>query len=164
MKCATHPNVETNLACSKCGKPICPKCLVQTPVGARCRQCARADRLPTYALKPVHYLRAVAAMLGTSIAVGFVWVLLDVMVPFASFFQIILAAGAGYIIAELVSRSVNQKRGPVLAVIASVGVIISYVVTVVVPFGTFFPGFGPGFLFDLIAIVVGIVVAVGRLR
>ncbi len=35
MKCATHPEVDTNLRCGKCGKPICLRCLVQTPVGDR---------------------------------------------------------------------------------------------------------------------------------
>lgn len=163
MKCATHPDVETSLACSKCGKPICPRCLVQTPVGARCRDCARADKLPTYAVKPTHYLKAIGAMLGTAIACGFIWAVIDASISFFSF-NIILAGGAGYAIAEVVSRSVNRKRGPVLAVIASFGVIISYVITIILPFGHFFPGFGPGFLFDLLALVVGIVVAVNRLR
>lgn len=40
MRCALDPDTETNLTCGKCGQPICPKCLVQTPVGARCPQCA----------------------------------------------------------------------------------------------------------------------------
>src|SRR3989304_4969303 len=33
MQCATHPGVETELRCATCGKPICPDCLVGTPVG-----------------------------------------------------------------------------------------------------------------------------------
>ena len=164
MKCATHPDVETSLACSKCGKPICPRCLVQTPVGARCRDCARADRLPTYALQPTHYLKAIGVMVVVSIAAGFAWVLAEAVIPFLGIFNIMLAGGVGYVIAELVSRAVNRKRGPVLAVIASIGVLMAYVTTIILPFGHFFPGFGPGFLFDLIALVVGIVVAVGRLR
>jgi len=48
MQCATHPNVETELACSRCGKAICARCLVHTPVGARCRECANVRRIPTY--------------------------------------------------------------------------------------------------------------------
>ena len=48
MRCATHPGVETALKCSKCGRPICPKCMVETAVGARCPECARLYRLPTF--------------------------------------------------------------------------------------------------------------------
>ena len=48
MQCATHPDVETELGCSRCGKAICPRCLVHTPVGARCRECANVRRIPTY--------------------------------------------------------------------------------------------------------------------
>jgi len=33
--CARHRNT-TQLTCARCGKPICPRCLVQTPVGFMC--------------------------------------------------------------------------------------------------------------------------------
>ena len=35
MACATHPEVETGLSCGRCETLICPRCLVQTPVGTR---------------------------------------------------------------------------------------------------------------------------------
>ena len=34
QRCSYHPEVETGLACGKCGTYICPRCMVQTPVGA----------------------------------------------------------------------------------------------------------------------------------
>ena len=37
--CARH-SVETNIACSRCADPICPKCMVYTPVGNKCEGCA----------------------------------------------------------------------------------------------------------------------------
>lgn len=40
MRCARHPSVETELSCSRCGTPLCPRCLVQTEVGQRCPTCA----------------------------------------------------------------------------------------------------------------------------
>jgi len=39
--CYRHPSRETNVACSNCGKPICPDCMTSTPVGMRCPDCAR---------------------------------------------------------------------------------------------------------------------------
>ena len=39
MYCANHPNVETELTCGRCDKPVCTRCIVHTEVGIRCRQC-----------------------------------------------------------------------------------------------------------------------------
>ncbi|MBI2829807.1 MAG: hypothetical protein HYX81_01465 [Chloroflexi bacterium] len=167
MKCAAHPDVETNLTCSKCGKPICPRCLVQTPVGARCPQCARLDKLPTYSMTRVYYLRAISAALGTAIFCGIIWALISVQLPFL-YFNFLLAAGVGYAIAEVMSLSVNRKRGVPLAIIAGIAVIMSYLISVGrtwgLPWGLPFPMFMPGLLFDLLALAFGIFVAVNRLR
>lgn len=39
--CYRHPGRETNVACSRCARPICPDCMISTPVGMRCPECAR---------------------------------------------------------------------------------------------------------------------------
>src|SRR5215211_133055 len=39
--CYRHPNRETGVLCSNCGRPICPECMTSTPVGMRCPECAR---------------------------------------------------------------------------------------------------------------------------
>jgi membrane associated rhomboid family serine protease len=39
--CYRHPSRETGVACSSCGRPICPDCMTPTPVGMRCPECAR---------------------------------------------------------------------------------------------------------------------------
>lgn len=167
MKCAAHPDVQTNLTCSKCGKPICPRCLVQTPVGARCPQCAPLHRLPTYSMTPIYYLRAIGTALGTAIFCGIIWALVSVQLPFL-YFNFLLAAGAGYAIAEVVGLSVNRKRGAPLAIIAGIAVTMSYLISIGrmwgLPWGLPFPLFLPGLLFDLLALALGIFVAVNRLR
>lgn len=38
--CYRHPNRETNVACSRCARPICPDCMTPSPVGMRCPECA----------------------------------------------------------------------------------------------------------------------------
>ncbi len=38
--CYRHPNRETGVSCSNCGRPICPECMTSTPVGMRCPECA----------------------------------------------------------------------------------------------------------------------------
>lgn len=39
--CYRHPNRETNVSCSSCGRPICPDCMTPTPVGMRCPECSK---------------------------------------------------------------------------------------------------------------------------
>jgi len=154
MKCATHPGVETNLRCGKCGKPICPKCMVQTPVGARCRDCAKLYKLPTYRVSAKYYLRAISTALGMAIVCGVVWGVVRGFVPFF-FLNLLLAPGAGYAIGEVVSISVNRKRGKGLAMVAGIAVAISYLVSLL---------FGLFHIIDLLALALGIFVAVTRLR
>ena len=161
MKCATHPGVETNLRCGKCNKPICPKCMVQTPVGAKCPECARLYKLPTYRVSTVYYLRASGTALGIAIVTGLVWGVISGFVPFF-YLNLILAGGAGYAIGEVVSLSVNRKSSRGLAAIAGIAVVISYLVNIFsfggLPFGPF------RIIFDLVAIGIGIYVAVKRIR
>jgi membrane associated rhomboid family serine protease len=40
--CYRHPNRETFLSCSECGRPICPECTYDAPVGQKCPECIRA--------------------------------------------------------------------------------------------------------------------------
>jgi len=117
MKCSAHPAVETNLRCGKCGKPICPRCMVQTLVGARCPDCAKLYKLPTYRVSAKYYLRAIGTALGMAIACGVAWGLVGALVPFF-YLNLLLAPAAGYAIGEVVSLAVNRKRGRGLATVA----------------------------------------------
>ena len=165
MRCAAHPDTETNLKCGKCGKPICPRCLVQTAVGARCRECAGQYKLPTYRVSAGHYLKAGGVALVVAVVCGIVWGIIESLLPFR-FFTLIVGGGIGYLIGEAVSRAVNRKRGKALAVIGSLAVVVSYIMTFavyLVRFG-FIPLGGLSWLFTLGAIGIGIWIAMNRLR
>ena len=161
MKCAAHPRVETNLRCGKCGKPICPKCMVQTLVGARCPECARLYKLPTYRVSTAYYLRAAGTALGMAIVCGVIWGVVNLFLPFF-FLNLLLGAGVGYAIGEVVGLAVNRKRGRGLAAVAGAGVAISYLVSILLffslPFGLF------PILLALASVALGIFIAVTRLR
>jgi membrane associated rhomboid family serine protease len=49
--CFRHPDRETYLSCSRCGRPACPDCLRSAPVGQHCVECVhegnRGVRQPT---------------------------------------------------------------------------------------------------------------------
>jgi hypothetical protein len=160
-RCTAHPDVETNLRCGKCGQPICPKCLVQTPVGARCRDCARLYKLPTFRISALYYLRASGTALGMAIVTGLAWGIIGHFLPFY-FLNLLLAAAIGYAIGEVVSLSVKRKRGLWLAVIGGLAVAISYVVNIF-SFGSI--TFSQStIVFDLVGLGLGIYMAVTRLR
>ena len=54
--CYRHPDRETGVSCSSCGRPICPECMTPTPVGMRCPECARErTRVTRGALGPGRY-------------------------------------------------------------------------------------------------------------
>ena len=115
--CAAHPTVETALRCGRCDVPICPRCLVQTPVGARCASCARLRPHPLYEVHPRHYLRAAAVGLGVALAGGLV-------VPFIPFFTLFAILFLGWLTGEAVSVAANRKRGRGLALVAAAATVL----------------------------------------
>lgn len=161
MRCATHPDVETGLTCSKCGKPICPRCSVQTAVGARCAQCAKLSKLPTFKLSRTDYAKSILVSLGAAVVSGILWYLIRWFTPFMVFFNLLIAAGVGYGIGEATSFSVNRKRGLFLKTIAGICVLLAFVIgnQVILP-GHFVASFN---LFNIIAIAIGVYLAVSRL-
>ena len=159
MRCASHPNIETNLSCGRCGKPVCTKCVVQTLVGPRCPDCANLKRLPTYEISTRHYLIAIGVGVGFAIVAGVAWALIWRAIPFLS---LLTAAGVGYAIGELISRATNRKRGPGLQVIAGVSVLISFATNYL--FAAYFLSVPWFSLYTIIGLALGIFIAVTRLR
>src|SRR6478609_7777414 len=39
--CFHHTNRETGRACTRCGRPACPDCLIQASVGSQCFECVK---------------------------------------------------------------------------------------------------------------------------
>ena len=165
FRCARHPDVETNLRCGKCGTPICPKCMVQTPVGARCPDCARVKKIPVYDVPPLYYLRAIGAGFGAGIGTGLVWGLIHINLP-TFFFNILLAAGAGLLIGEIITRSVNRKKGTGLAIIGGLCVLLACGIAYAVEINRFgFPGINLLRMgYEFLSAAVGVFLAVNRLR
>ena len=117
MYCAKHPGVETYLRCGKCGKPICTRCIVQTPVGARCRQCAGLRKLPQFEVSPWLLGRSAAAGLGASFVT---WLLISIL-PYLRFFLSILV---GFAVGEVMSRLAQRRSNRYLEVAAVLAVVI----------------------------------------
>ncbi|MFJ5230228.1 rhomboid family intramembrane serine protease [Kitasatospora sp. NPDC088391] len=39
-RCPRHPERETGVSCTRCGRPVCPECMVPAAVGFQCPECA----------------------------------------------------------------------------------------------------------------------------
>ena len=46
--CYRHPGVRAGVSCQRCGRPICPQCMVQASVGFHCPECAKTGRQRVY--------------------------------------------------------------------------------------------------------------------
>ena len=137
--------------------------MVQTPVGARCRECARLRRIPTYNITLAQYTKAVAVALVLSIVTGIFWSRLRSWLSFL-YLDFILALLIGYAIGELVSLSINKRRGTKLQVLAGLAVVLSYITSrtdLVNGSINIFVDFN---IWSLFALFVGVVVAINRLR
>src|SRR5690348_6022704 len=63
--CYRHPDRETGLSCSDCGRPICADCATFAPVGIRCPDHAGVRRGPTTRVRPRPVRRAPGVALAS---------------------------------------------------------------------------------------------------
>lgn len=125
--CMVHPTVETTLRCNKCGRPMCTKCAVQTPVGYRCKQCVRGQQDVFYKATNKDYLIAGAVSLGLGLVAGLI-------VPrLGLFFSLILSAAVGSIIAQAVLRLTGRRRGRYTGYVVAAGIVVSSIPALIEP-------------------------------
>ena len=158
--CFWHTDVETGLSCSRCSKLICAQCLVQAPVGIRCRECGKAQPMPTYDVRPANYTLGIGVAVLLMILGTPAWVILDnLLLVFGAYGPVsgLMAIVFGYVTGDLVSRTVNRKRNALLAIVACTVVVLAYLVS------RLFSPFGFG-LMDVLFLGVGAFLAWQRLR
>jgi tetratricopeptide (TPR) repeat protein len=119
LYCANHPNVETMLRCNRCGKPICTRCAVRTPVGYRCKQCVGQQQAVFYTGGVSDYVigGGIALVLG-----GIASFLMSLLVSW--FFALILGPTVGIGISEAVRLVVRRRRSRYLWLAAGGGILV----------------------------------------
>jgi hypothetical protein len=102
--CFYHPNTATELRCNRCGKYICIRDAVLTPVGYRCRDCVHAQQDIFYNALPTDNLIAAALTLPIAYVAGLIA---------SHLFWLAIFAGLllGQLIAEVVQRVLKKRRG-----------------------------------------------------
>jgi hypothetical protein len=117
--CVNHPRQETAVRCGKCAKPICTRCMVSTPVGMRCRECAQLRRLPQFDVGPNLLVRAVPAGLAASTLAWFI-------VAYIPFFRFFLGILVGAAVGEVMSRLARRRSNVVLEASAVMAVVAGF--------------------------------------
>lgn len=132
--CARHPSTETALTCGRCGEAICPECLVHTPGGIRCPDCAQLRRPPMYEPGVRDLAIAIGVAVILALPLGFLG---SVLVPpsrAGDFFLLIIAllagSGAGALVAESMLRATG-KRGITMQLIAIAGIALAAVLRLI---------------------------------
>lgn len=116
--CPGHPRVKTSLRCASCGEPICPGCLVHTPVGARCRSCASSAGVGVFLPGPFHLAATIAVALLAGAIAG--WA-----VEFGvGIITLLLALAYGAFAGEMVLRVSGRKCGAKVELPVAVSMVV----------------------------------------
>jgi len=134
LYCYNHPNIETQLRCNNCERPICPKDAVLTPTGYRCKECIRShqkifETAEWYDYPLAFIVAGVLSYLGSLIAARI------------GFFIIFLAPIAGMIVAEAVRFVVRKRRSRKLTILSGVAAALGSTFSILVVLA-FYGGFG----------------------
>jgi hypothetical protein len=181
LYCAVHTNVETTLRCNKCGRPMCPRCAVQTPVGYRCKECVRGQQKTFYNAQTLDPI----IQLVISLFLGLIGTGLIGLFELGGFFIWLIAfwAGSGFgaLVADLCHRAVGKRRGKYSYLAVAAGIIVGGLIASVLPWaiamGSMIALSGSGYeqvpalayfggmsLTKLIFLGMAVAGAVGRLR
>jgi hypothetical protein len=144
-QCTRHPETQTALRCSRCETPICPRCMIQTPVGARCPDCAKVNRSPVYTVRGQYLARAIAAGIGGGFVMGTIWGfasqnVVGLAYGGLSFMSLLLGVALGYAFTRLMDFATRRKRGPVIVACAMGGIVLATLIQIGMVDGPVFVG------------------------
>jgi hypothetical protein len=97
---------------------------------------------------------------------GVVWGVVRGFLPLF-FLNVLLGAGAGYVIGEVMSLAVNRKRGRGLMAAAGLAVVLSFIVSIFLPWQPWFLLLRLSvirIIIDLVTVAAGVFIAVNRFR
>ena len=139
LYCERHPKNETSIRCGRCEVAICPDCLVHSPVGMRCPDCARVNRVPTYDVPLPYLLRGIGAGVVTALVlgaafffgIGFVFSIVfpgnPLIHTIIQALYVAIPAAIGFVVGEAVSLATNRKRGTILKFVSAGSILLASV-------------------------------------
>jgi membrane associated rhomboid family serine protease len=112
--CYRHPDRETGVSCSNCGRPICYECMIPAPVGFRCPECVKASAGSGSRSKVItrSQTRSRWEAAGGAAASG------------ATITKILIAVNVGMFLIEMVSGAVGLMGGGSTLTLVKLGALV----------------------------------------
>lgn len=114
-----HSCGDCKLRCTDCNAQICPKCMVQCPVGNRCRNCTK--RFTSHVLQIDFWV--ILRGFGAAFIVGLLFSLLQGLCPMGGFFMLFFIYLFGSFVGNIIFKIIGRKLGPKVAVTVAIGVL-----------------------------------------
>ncbi|MGV3724173.1 MAG: hypothetical protein ACO1SX_25040 [Actinomycetota bacterium] len=157
--CVNHAKEITFVRCNQCDAPICVNCMVDAPVGKKCRKCARITSHVTESM-PQHVALAFVAAVAVALPAG--WLVHRVPI------MILPAVAYGWLVAEVTLRVGKRRRSVGMQVAAGIAAAIGARAGPVRYWLPLFLGAGSeglaGAMWPLASVGIGVMVAVSRVR
>ena len=169
--CLRDPEVASNLRCGRCDDLICPQCMVQSPVGARCPDCATIGQSPIFRSTPIELTSAIAVSFGGAFVFGIiyavmVWVLWELPLgfPIGNVAAAFVIAFGGAPVGSFVRRAGKNKLDARLRIVAAFTMFVIWIVGFTV---ASMLGVWNGVFLNVVAYIglgIGIYVAMNKVR
>lgn len=151
--CYRHPDVETALQCTACGRPICARCSTPAAVGQLCPECRKGRRPANYKVAPLDLIKGgVVALLVTALAAVLLGQLRGLFMFLILFF---IAPAAAEFIVRSVDRVTRSKRGRPMQITVGFAMAAGGLLALLI---------APNLLVIALFLIIGISTAVARLR
>ncbi|MBK16114.1 MAG: hypothetical protein CL770_05450 [Chloroflexi bacterium] len=117
-KCnSKHSNA--NIFCVRCSIPVCPKCIVHSPVGVRCISCGKSSLSVLNKMSIGLFLKTLFISVFSGLLIGYVLLIMsDIYLYWIHWIGVLFAA---YAISEIVYKISEYKRGFKVQLIGSLG-------------------------------------------
>lgn len=128
LHCARHPSTVTYLRCASCNTPICVRCQVMTPVGAKCPDCARVPLNPKFRFGVLDgVLAAIICLVGGLVLGLLASAVAASLAPLRDLLEIFFPTLAGLALAEALRKVIPAKRSVVLSILLALGVLLAWI-------------------------------------
>ncbi len=119
IKLPKHSCGDSRLSCVECSEIVCPKCMVECPVGNRCKKCAAKTESHVLKVTPWVAVRTLASAALAAYIFSYVSMFL-----FGGYWGWIITYAVGLFIGNLIHKVSGFKLGPVIIGTVLVGMIV----------------------------------------
>jgi len=122
--CDFHMDTPTRLSCVRCEKHICPKCMVEAPVGFICPECASAKKSHIEEITSRDYFIGGFSGLVIGTGAGYIWYELS---AYGVLISLAVAYAVGFCVSKAISASIGNKIGRNIQIFAGIITFISLI-------------------------------------